>query len=52
MSTPTIDPSTGVDGALGAITGGVNDNLGPIAVVAGGLMAVGVVWKLVRRYAH
>lgn len=51
MSAPTIDPSAGVDGALSAITGGVNDNLGAIAVVAGGLMAVNVVWRLVRSKA-
>lgn len=52
MSTPTIDPSAGVDGALSAVVDGVNDNLGSIAVVAGGLIAVRVVWSMVRRNAN
>lgn len=44
-----IDPSSGVEGVLNAVTDGVNDNLATISAVGGGLIAVGVVWRLITR---
>jgi hypothetical protein len=45
-----IDPSAGIDGALSAITGAINSNQVAIMAVAGGLLAVGVVWKFARKF--
>lgn len=42
----TIDPSAIVESGTSAVTTAVNGNLGDIAVVMGGLMAVGAVVRL------
>jgi len=47
MSQSSIDPGKIVDGMTGQVVGAVNGNLGEIATVAGGLIAVGVVWRFV-----
>ena len=49
-SSPTIDPGAGVSGAVEAIVGGVNDNLVEVSAVGGGLIALGLIWKLVRKF--
>lgn len=48
MATP-IDPGAGVDSAVTAVTSAVNDNLAPLGVAAGGLIGVGLVWRLVQK---
>lgn len=47
---PEIDPSAGVEGAIDTIVGGVNDNLATVAGVGGGLIAIGVVWRLLGKF--
>jgi hypothetical protein len=46
----TIDPSDLVESATTKITAGVSDNLPTIGTVAGGLLAVGVVWRMARKF--
>lgn len=50
MSAPALDPSVVVDATLDAVTSGVQDNLGPIGLVAGGLVAIGIVVRLARKH--
>ena len=45
-----LDPSAGLEGALNAITGAINSNQTGIFAVAGGLLAVGVLWKFARKF--
>lgn len=45
-----IDLGTAFDTALSQVTSGVTDNAGSILIVAGSLLAVGVVWKLVKKF--
>lgn len=45
-----IDPSAGFDEALNSITTAVNSNQVAILAVAGGLLAIGVLWKFARRF--
>lgn len=45
-----VDPGTAIETALNGITSAINGNLGSILLVAGSLIAVGVVWKLMRKF--
>jgi hypothetical protein len=52
MTAPAIDPGDIVSGVTDGVTAGVGSNLTEVGVLAGTLMAIGVVWGLVRRAAR
>lgn len=50
LAVTPIDPAAGFEGALSAITGAVNSNQTTIMAVAGGLLAIGVLWKFAKKF--
>jgi hypothetical protein len=46
-----IDPSAGVSAITDSIAGAVNDNQVEVLSIAGGLLALGVVVRLVKKFA-
>lgn len=45
-----IDPGLGITAGTGTLNDSVNANLPEISIVGFGLLAVGVIWRLVRRF--
>jgi hypothetical protein len=48
---PVIDVSGAIDTALTSVTTPLNENAGKALAIGGGLLALGVAWKLVRKFA-
>jgi hypothetical protein len=49
---PEIDLGNFVSGVTNGVSDGVSENMTAVGVLAGSLMAIGVVWGLVRRAAR
>lgn len=45
-----LDPGAGFEAALNSVTGAINTNQTGIMLVAGGLLAIGVLWKFTRKF--
>lgn len=52
MTTPLFDLATAVTGAADQVTAQVSAALPVILPVAGGLIAVGIAWRFVKRFVR